>query len=156
MGQQVIHDTISMNPGRTHDVYYSLKDGQAAQEIRDNWDIGFSTRKMDVTIRTNGANGIKLYTYPNSDISGWETMDTTGLSSWPEMYNDDTDWENGAFNRKASSHPDYGWGIYSDVTHNITGDSLYFIELPDGKVKRLWIVQKNAILNQYTFKYAVW
>jgi|GEM_PF-45706 len=149
-----MHDTISMEPGRTYDVYYSLKNGETKKVIRDDWDIGFSTRQMDVTIRTNGANGIELYTYPNSGTSGWETVDTAGLSTWPVMYNDDTDWENGAFNRNASSHPDYGWGIYNMITHNITGDSLFVVIMPDGKVKKLWIVKKNPSLNQYTFKYA--
>lgn len=150
-----VHDTISMEPGRVYDVYYSLKQGETEKVMRDNWDIGFSTKVFDVTIRTNGANGIKLFTYPNSDISGWETMDTTGLSTWPEMYNDDTDWENGAFNINTNgSQLDFGWGVYNMTTHNIVGDSLFILRMPDGKVKKLWIVQKNPTINEYTFKYA--
>jgi hypothetical protein len=72
------------------------------------------------------------------------------------MYNDDTNWENGAFNVNTpeSGHPDYGWGTYSMTTHFVTGDSLFIIQLPDNKFRKLWIVQKNPILNQYTFKYA--
>ncbi|MCF8364432.1 MAG: T9SS type A sorting domain-containing protein [Bacteroidales bacterium] len=151
----VKRDTVSMEPGRIYDAYYSLKTGEYTQVIRDNWDIGFSTRIMDVTIRTNGANGIKLFTYPNSDISGWETLDTTGLSTWPEMYNDDTNWENGAFNINTSgSQLDFGWGVYNMTTHHIVGDSLFVLLMPDGKVKKLWIVEKNPTINEYTFKYA--
>jgi len=151
----IMHDTVSMEPGRIYDAYYSFKTGEYTQVMRDNWDIGFSTKVMDVAIRTNGAIGIKLFTYPNSDISGWETMDTIGLSTWPEMYNDDTDWEYGAFNINTDgSQLDFGWGVYNMTTHNIVGDSLFIMQMPDGKVKKLWIVKKNPTLNQYTFKYA--
>ncbi len=153
--ENAIHrDTISMDAGRINDVYYSLKNGETTTEVRDNWHIGFSTRLMDVSIRTNGAIGVKLYTYPNANISGWDNVDTTGLSGWIEMYNDDTDWENGAFNLNSTGHPDYGWGKYSDITHHITGDSLYILGLPDGQFLKLAIVMKNTALNQYTIKYA--
>lgn len=151
----VKRDTVSMEPGRIYDAYYSLKTGEYTQVIRDNWDIGFSTKVFDVTIRTNGAIGVKLFTYPNSDISGWETMDTTGLSTWPEMYNDDTNWENGAFNINTNgSQLDFGWGVYNMTTHRIVGDSLFILQMPDGKVKKIWIVEKNPTINEYTFKYA--
>lgn len=150
----VMRDTVSMEPGRTHDVYYSLKNGTAARVVRDNWDIEFSTQVFDVTIRTNGAIGINLYTYPNSDISGWDNVDTTGLSTWPVLYNSDTDWETGAFNLYSSSDLDFGWGTYNTVTHIITGDSLFVIQMPDGSAKKLWIVEKNPVTNVYTFKYA--
>lgn len=152
----VYRDTISMEPGRTHDVYYSMQNGETDKVIRDNWDIGFSTAKMDVSIRTNGANGIKLFTYPNAGLDAWNNIDTTGFYTWPVMYNDDTNWENGAFNRNAGSHPDYGWGFYNMTTHTITGDSIYLIQFVDLSLKQIWIVEKNPNegFNSYTFKYA--
>jgi len=155
-GQMYQRDTISMEPGKTHDVFYSLKSGNETSVIRSNWDIEFSTLKMDVAIRTNGANGVKLYTYPNAGLDGWNNMDTTGLHMWPVMYNSDTTWENGAFNRNAGNHPDYGWGMYSMVTHTIVGDSIFVMQLPDFSFKQVWIVNKNpnAGFNSYTFKYA--
>jgi len=148
------HDTVSMEPGRTHDVFYSLKTGNAWQQIRSDWDIQFSTHVYDVTIRTNGAAGVVLYTYPNSDISGWNSVDTTGLSTWPVLNDSDKDWEMGAFNQNGFGDFDYGWGTYNTVTHIITGDSLYVIGLPSGSFLKLWIVQKNPITNVYTFKFA--
>lgn len=156
VGQENVyqHDTISMEPGRTHDVFYSLKTGNAFQQIRSDWDIQFSTQVFDVTIRTNGAQGVVLYTYPNSDISGWNSMDTTGLSTWPALNDSDKDWELGAFNQNSFGDFDYGWGTYNMVTHIITGDSLYIIGLPSGSFLKLWIVQKNPVTNVYTFKFA--
>jgi len=70
------------------------------------------------------------------------------------MFNDPTDWENGAFSRNATGHPDYGWGIYNMATHVLTGDSIYIIQLVDGSFKKLWIVEKNSPANEYTFRYA--
>lgn len=148
------HDTISMEPGRTHDVFYSLKTGNAWQQIRSDWDIQFSTHVFDVTIRTNGAQNVALYTYPNSDISGWNSIDTTGLSMWPTLNDSDQDWEAGAFNQNGYGDLDYGWGVYNMVTHIITGDSLYLVKLPSGSFLKLWIVEKNPITNVYKFKYA--
>jgi len=148
------HDTISMEPGRTHDVFYSLKTGNTYQQIRSDWDIQFSTHVFDVTIRTNGAQGVVLYTYPNSDISEWNSVDTTGLSTWPALNDSDKDWEMGAFNQNGFGDFDYGWGTYNMVTHIITGDSLYVLGLPSGSFLKLWIVQKNPVTNVYTFKFA--
>jgi hypothetical protein len=157
-GQVYQRDTISMEPGRTHDVFYSLKTGSETSVIRDNWDIEFSTAVMDVTIRTNGANGVKLYTYPNAGLDGWNNIDTTGLHMWPVLYNSDIDWEMGAFNKNSTgSDFDYGWGIYNGVSHKIVGDSIFVMQLPDMSFKQVWIVLKDPTFagqNKYTFKYA--
>ena len=34
---------------------------------------------------------------------------------------------------------DMGWGIYSMITHHVTGDSLYAIKTVGGDWKKLWI-----------------
>lgn len=148
------HDTISMEPGKTHDVFYSLKTGESWQQIRSDWDIQFSTHVFDVTIRTNGTSGVVLYTYPNSGISGWNSIDTTGLSTWAPLNDSDQDWEMGAFNQNGYGDLDYGWGVYNMVTHIITGDSLYLLKLPSGSFLKLWIVEKNPVTNIYKFKFA--
>jgi hypothetical protein len=70
------------------------------------------------------------------------------------MYNDPTDWENGAFSRNALGHPDYGWGVYNAVTHDVVGDSIFIIQLRDGSFKKLRILKKNSVANMYEFKWA--
>ncbi len=70
------------------------------------------------------------------------------------MYNDQDDWENGAFNRNAAGHPDYGWGIYNMVTHNLKGDSLFVIKLRNESFRKLWIVRKLSAQNTVIFRYA--
>jgi len=124
-------ETVTMNAGYTDDVYFSLDNGEITRVDRTNWDIAFYANVYTAGIITNDGNSIVLKTYPNGDISSWDNVDTTGYSSWTEMYNDETDWENGAFNRNQTGHPDYGWGTLSMVDFNITGDSLFLIQLPD-------------------------
>lgn len=148
-------DTISMEPGRTHDLYYSLKTGEKYQHIRSDWDILFSTAQMDVTIRTNGAQGVNLYVYPWADTSSWNAVDTSGLFMFPMLHNSDKSWEMGAFNVSTTgSELDYGWGVYNILTHKITGDSIFIIKLPGGTAKKIWIQEKNPMQNVYKFKFA--
>jgi hypothetical protein len=110
--------------------------------------------KRSSSILINDGAGVVLYTYPKSDTSGWAGMDTIGLYTWKPMFNDPNDWENGAFSRNAKGHPDYGWCIYNEVTHNLNGDSLFVIKLRDGSVKKLWMVKKLSAADIYVFRFA--
>ena len=80
-------------------------------------------------------------------------IDTAGIAGWPQMYNSMASWEEGAFGVNALGHPDYGWGIYNNLTHGLTGDSIYVIKLPDESYQRLWIVSRTATA-VYTIRYA--
>lgn len=147
-------DSIVMSAGYANEVYYNMAGGVVLSGPRATWDIAFRTMKMSSSIITNDGSGVVLYTYPKADTTGWATLDTNGLSTWAQMFNDPTDWENGAFSRNATGHPDYGWGKYNDVTHNLTGDSIFVIKLRDGSFKKLWIVKKLSAADVYIFKYA--
>ena len=147
-------DSIVMSTGYINEVYYSLKNGIVKTGPRATWDIAFRTMKRSSSILINDGAGVVLYTYPKTDTTGWAIMDTTGLSAWKPMFNDPKDWENGAFSRNAKGHPDYGWSIYNDVTHNLIGDSLFVIKLRDGSFKKLWMVKKLSALDIYIFRFA--
>jgi hypothetical protein len=147
-------DTISMSAGYLDEVYYSMGKGIVQTSPRTTWDIAFLTQKMSSGILTNDGSGVILYTYPKSDTSGWASVDTNGLTSWKPMFNDPDDWENGAFSRNALGHPDYGWGKYNTVTHDVVGDSLFIIVLRDQSLRKLWIVKKKSVQDIYVFKYA--
>ena len=147
-------DSIVMSAGYANEVYYSMSNGVVQTSPRATWDIAFRTMKRSSSILTNDGAGVKLYTYPHSDTTGWATIDTAGISAWTAMYNDPTDWENGAFSRHAQGHPDYGWARYNDVTHNLIGDSLFVIKLRDGSYRKLWIVKKLSALDIYVFRFA--
>ena len=146
-------DSISMGAGYANDVYYSLENGTIGTASRSGWDIAFSTDPMSSTVMINEGYGVKLYTYPHGDRDAWETMDTTGMSAWPAMYNADTSWLNGAFDRNATGHPDYGWGGYNSQNHDVIGDSLFVIRLNDGTLKKVFIEKRAAMSNSFAIKY---
>lgn len=151
-------DSVSLGSGYANDVYYSFENGAVHSVERTNWEIGFYTLTWSAGVIINGGNGVELYLYPTADTSAWGTIDTTGLSSsWPILYNSTMDWEEGAFNRHSSGHPDYGWGVYNGITHDVVGDSIYIIKYMVGDVtnfKKFWITKKISIQNTYYFKYA--
>lgn len=149
-----VTDTIYMGAGYANEIYYSLSAGKKGAVARNQWDIAFRANIMSSSIITNDGSGVELYSYPKSNNSGWTTVDTAGITGWTKMVNSISDWEEGAFCRNQKGHPDYGWGKYNDVTHNITGDSLFVIKLPDGSFRKLWIVKKFSSLNTYEFRYA--
>lgn len=150
---QVVTDTVSLGAGYADQVWYSLENGVQGSAPKDNWDIAFCADLMDASIIINSAAEVTLWLYPHSDTSGWETVDTTGMTSWTPRYNSDTSWSLGAFNLPLSSNPfDMGWGIYNTATHYVTGDSLYIIRLTNGDYKKLWLQQLAD--GAYDFKYA--
>lgn len=147
-------DTLSMSPMYSNDIFYSMKDGEVANIPRAGWELAFYTDAFSAGIIINEGSGVELFSYPSGDTTDWDNIDTTGLSTWKPLYNSPEYWEDGAFNRGALGHPDYGWGIYNMVTHTVTGDSLYIINTPGVGFKKLWIVKKVSVENVYHIKYA--
>jgi hypothetical protein len=150
----LLKDSVIMLPGYANEIYYSMANGEIASVPRNQWDIAFRTPKMSSSIMINEGAGVMLYTYPNSDTTGWATVDTSGITGWTPMYNSMDDWENGAFSRNATGHPDYGWAIYNSVTHDLVADSLFVIKLRDGSFRKLWIVRKYSVADLYNFRFA--
>jgi hypothetical protein len=96
----------------------------------------------NVAIFANQVNGgVSVYSLNYAASSKFATLtaaDTVGRTSKP-LYNSDTTWTLGAFNRMNSSNPlDFSWGMYDMVSHNVIGDSLYLVKTPAGAYK-LWI-----------------
>lgn len=152
--KEIITETLEMGPAYANDIFYSMSDGEVASVERAGWELGFYTNAFSSGIIINEGNGVQLYHYPNDDTSGWSTFDTTGMMGWISLSNSNEYWEDGAFNRGALGHPDYGWGIYNMVTHSITGDSLFLINIPGVGYKKLWIVDKVSVDNIYHLKFA--
>ncbi len=149
-----IHDTVSMGQAYANDVFYSLDSGIVKIESRANWDIAFYTNRWSAGIQINDGAGVQLFTYPLGDSSAWNNMDVSQIENWKPMVNSDTIWEEGAFGRNALGHPDYGWGVYNAISHNVDGDSLFVVKLANGSLKKLFIKRKNSVLNTFYFKYA--
>lgn len=151
---QVITDTVSLGGGYASQVWYSLENDEQGSAPKNNWDIAFDASGYGTSIHINSVTGTELWKYPVADTAGWSTLDTSGLSAWPKVYNSDTSWALGAFDKGMNlSNPfDLGWGIYNPVTHIVSGDSLFVIKLANGSYKKLRIDALNA--GVYTFTYA--
>jgi len=135
-----------------NEVYYNFDNDTLKTVPRNSWDIAFTAEQYSVSVLANNGSDVMLYTWSKGTIDDWETVDTTGMA-WKPMYNSIVDWEEGAFNRNATGHPDYGWGIYN-TSHNIIGDSIFIIQLVNGTFKKFAIEEKNAGQNTWKFKYA--
>ncbi|GAB4202204.1 MAG: hypothetical protein Fur0023_07810 [Bacteroidia bacterium] len=150
---QSIQDTVSIGAGYANEKWYSLQNDEQGFSPKNNWDIAFETSGMGSGIHINSVIGTKLWCYPNGDTSAWNSIDTTGISSWQPRYNSDTSWSVGAFNVPLSSNPyDLGWGIYNNITHEVLGDSIYIIKLSNNAYKKIWI--KKLAGGTYYFQYA--
>lgn len=149
------NETVTMGATYTNDVYYSLKNGVVATVPRTNWDIAFSVSTRSSSIIINEGAGVVLKAYPTPGVTYSSTLDVTGFDNWtPVLRNSDIDWEIGAFNANATTHPNYGWGIYNSTSHNIDGSVLYIIKLQDGTFKKIFIDKKFSALQKYTFRFA--
>jgi len=153
--QAQLPDLIEMGPGYANEVFYSFDNGVVKTSPRTLWDIAFYTNSFSAGIVINDGAGVELYTYPDATADGWDTFDTIGMSFWPKMFNDASEWENGAFNRNQKGHPDYGWGVYSSTTHDVIGDSLFLVKTQDGIYRKLNIIRKYSSLNQYEIRFAL-
>ncbi|RPH31442.1 MAG: hypothetical protein EHM93_13575 [Bacteroidales bacterium] len=161
-GQSVSLTTIIKNQSLSYgasyadDIYYSLKNGVISTVPRATWDIAFSVYSMSSSIIINESNSITLKAFPNAWT--WaSTIDTAGFSTWLSLRNSDTSWETGAFNANATGHPNYGWGIYNPVSHNIVnaeGGKLYIIKFADKSCKKVWVEIKYSSLQKYSFRFA--
>ncbi|HUP11015.1 MAG TPA: hypothetical protein VM187_02340, partial [Niastella sp.] len=155
LNAQLVSETVTVNPGYTHQTWYELETGTETQAAKNTWDIAFATSSigMGSSIRVNAAIGTKLWVYPHGDTSAWNTLDTAGIDGWPESLNSDTSWLAGAFDANTTSDEfDLGWGVYNMMTHFVVGDSLFVIKLTDNSYRKVWIQQLAS--GSYNFKFA--
>ena len=151
---QATTDTVSLGTGYTNQLWYSLPNNEQGTAPKNNWDLMFDVSGFGSSIHINSITGTQLWRYTAADTSGWPTLDTAGIDGWTPLYNSDTSWIFGAFDKgMVFSNPnDLGWGVYNSITHIVTGDSLYVIKLASGAYKKLWI--QSLASGNYNFKYA--
>ena len=147
-------DSVILNPSYSNQSFYNLNDGEIANIDNTNWDLAFSSSGYGSAIRINAQAGVELFVYPNGDINDWSSVDITNINNWSSIINSDTTWTIGAFNTTSdpTNSLDLGWGVYSTITHHITGDSLHIIKLSNGDYKKLQMIKLSS--GVYDFKYA--
>ncbi|MBL7930278.1 MAG: T9SS type A sorting domain-containing protein [Bacteroidia bacterium] len=151
---QSVTGTVSIGAGYTNQKWYSLANGEVASQSKDNWDIAFEITGYTSAIYANTQKtNFVVYQAPFS-ISNWASLDTAGINTWATLYNSDTTWTIGAFNKGANlSNPsDLGWGVYDMNTHIVNGDSCYVLKLSASSYKKLKIETLSG--GVYTFVYS--
>jgi len=149
------NNTIVLGPNYQNQSFYSLENGETQNILNDNWDLAFSTDAYSTTIRINGGKEVELYIYHLGDTSGWTNINSSITNNLTQpVNNSDTGWSIGAFdmNKDNNNALDYGWGVYSVVTHKVVGDSIFIIKTVNGNWKKLWIQEK--VLGDYKIRFA--
>ena len=157
---QMIPQTVSIQPGYTHQAFYSMNAGLVSTAVNNDWDLAFQFRGFAGSILINSKNNVRLWK-AGKTVGQWSSMttsDTTGILSDPanELVNSDTSWNFGAFNRtnNTSNAFDLGWGVYDFITHTVTGDSVFFIKIGSNDYRKLMIENLNGLSYVYTFRWA--
>lgn len=150
--QTPIYDSITMGPGYTNAVFYNLATGTKTNSpIFTNSDVQIRFEGRSASIRTVDGFGAKVYLPIVNATTDWATIDTTGMI---EQSNSDTAWENGSFNTTATGHPNYGWGMYDNITHDINGSKIFVLKSATGTYKKIWILKLNSLTKTYYIRHA--
>jgi hypothetical protein len=145
-------DSVSIGPGYGGIGYYTLATGHDTVVANNDWDISIASYALfTVSIRINGGFGAELYK-SSGDTTTWATLDTAGLQggiTWIRCHDSDTSFEPSAFEAGATGHPNYGWGNYNNITHDVIGDKLFVVRLAgvSAVYKKVWIQKFDAIGN---------
>jgi len=148
--QDVTYDLLSMGPGNANALFYSLSEGVVGEAPLDAWEVSFDVRSMGSTARINGALGLTLYPY--DEVEGWDSATLEGWNMGEAYLNDPSDWGLGAFGQGGDGLFDLGWGNYDLVTHVVTADSMYLMQMGDGTWKKVALLGLQG--GTYAFRHA--
>jgi len=156
--QTWIQDSVIIGNSYANKAFYSFQNGTVGTMPNNNWDISVAVYStMTASIRINGAFGTRLWQYTAGDTTAWNILDTTGLASgtgWIECFDNDTAYEPSAFEYNMTGHPNYGWGVYNSVTHDVNGVALFVAKSYSGSYKKVWIKNQKASNNTMTIRIA--
>lgn len=148
--QVVANDSAETGIDNKQTTFYSLATGQRTVTGNNNWHLAITVRATQfpaspiggTTIRINEAFGTKVYYVPNANAANFAGLDTTGYRNWTVLHDVDSALDDGALNsnRDRTNVYDFGWGTYNASTHDVVGDSLYLIQLPNGELKKFLVV----------------
>lgn len=153
--QQSILDTVTTGQNYAHQKFYSLQDGIKASSDFDSWTLGFGVDAFnyDAPIRFNSLIG-DIRVLPNADINtALESVDTTGWAAASSLYDQDTNYFQGALSRTTTDPNDllYFWGKYSTITHMINPIATFGAEI--GSDFYLFRFTLAAVQNTYTIEF---
>ncbi|MBL7816260.1 MAG: T9SS type A sorting domain-containing protein [Saprospiraceae bacterium] len=150
---QTVRKTVSMGAGYAQNVWYNLETGVETKGTAFGWDLAVSMRGFDGAIQVNPFDTLYRAVNNIANFTSVSASDTLPKSATRQLFNSDTSWVLGGFNRTLTGTFDYGWGTYNQVTNNVVGDSTYLIKLANGTWKKIYI-EKLSFDTSYFIKYA--
>jgi hypothetical protein len=146
------NDSVSTSAQNTDMVFYNLATAQKTTASNTDWHLAVTVRPTQfpnaplggTSIRLNESNGVHAYIAPSADSTTYNTLDTTNWQTWRMLHDADTTIDEGALNStRRHSGPnyffDFGWGWYNSSSHNVVGDSVFIIALPNNQFKKIII-----------------
>lgn len=153
---------VSLGAGYANQVFVKLGTDEVTTISSSDWDVMFQRTDARSTVtRINDAR-IQVYEVFNNYTSKvtatqWDTVNVNNQAGWKALYNSDTIWSGGAFERvvkPAGSSPFvYGWGYYDISAHTLYASAIFVLKYPDATYKKFKIDQYAA---GYTISYASW
>ena len=140
--QGVAYDNVSLGAGNANMVWYSLSNGEVGTAALADWHIALDVRPMGSTARINGGLGVQLFEYGTLDE--WDTATLEGWDMTGQNFNDQSDWSNAAFSQGGDGMFDFGWGVYDVITHIVTSDKTYLLQLADESWKKVALLSLES------------
>ncbi len=154
--QTWVDDSVAIGAGYPNRVFYSLQNGIVGTMPFNDKDFLIDVSEpYSATVRINGGFNAALYEYTGGDTTDWATLDTTGLfngTNFTRQRDDQHAFAPSAFEQGGAGHPDYGWGIYNNITHDVNGVKIYVFKTSNAAPtwKKVWIKKLSAITSAYT------
>jgi hypothetical protein len=143
-----IADSVIIGAAYPNKGFYSLSTGNVGQMPNTDWDLQFAAHSsMSSTLRLNGGFNVKAWEYTAGDSSQWAQLDTVGMGSsngWLPVYDAMNSFDPGAFEMTATAFPNYGWGTYNQISHDIVGTKLFVVQTSSGSYKKVFIKALRA------------
>jgi hypothetical protein len=149
--QTWVKDSVEMGASYANDVFYSLKNDSISAASNTNWHLAFQTlppigASSNVAILANHVAGkVNVYSLHLKAASKFGSLTTSDSIGKVLLYNSDTSWNYGAFNRMNNpSNPfDFSWGLYDVGSHSVVGDSLYLITI-NNDAYQVWVQEYKS------------
>lgn len=156
--QTWVQDSVIIGNGYANKAFYSFQNGTVGSMPNNNWDLAVAVYGIQTaSIRINGAFGTRLWQYTAGDTTAWASLDTAGIGTstgWIECLDQDTAYEPSAFEYTMTGHPNYGWGVYNSITHDVNGIALFVAKSYTGSFKKVWVKNQRSMTNTMTIRVA--
>lgn len=145
---QVHNVAVTLNSSYTQQAFFKFGTDDLNIIQKTDWDLAFlRTSAYAFATRVNDA---KIQVFEAPSTFTWETLDITNVDTWTQLYNSETTWAEGAFDKGSAT---YGWGEYNMANHHVVGTVIFVLKYDDNTIKKFMIEDYSS---GYTCKFSTW